>query len=141
MTILILPQQQAEAITDKADKSPAYMYKKMLLLQKQKNERKQLRYAVTLHGPFYAFFSNYWNYALIRFIFDPCSSIIFSGSIQRSMLNIQSSVVYANYANNFRDTLRIETEQTVEELERKFELVRLREIKVKVCDLISQTFV
>ena len=42
-------QQQAEEITERADKSPAYMYKKMLLLQKQKNERKQLRYAEALH--------------------------------------------------------------------------------------------
>ena len=38
---------------------------------------------------------------------------------------------------NFRDTLRIETEQTVEELERKFELIRLREIKIKVRDFPS----
>lgn len=72
-------QQQAENMTEKqADKSPAYMYKKMLLLQKQKNERQQLR-----------------------------------------------------------DTVRIEKEQTVEELERKFELVRLREVKKQELKFIS----
>lgn len=72
-------QNQAEDITDKASKSPAYMYKKMLLLQKQKNERLQLR-----------------------------------------------------------DNLRIETDQSVEELERKFELLRLREIKMKELKFISK---
>jgi len=72
-------QAQAEDVTQKAEKSPAYMYKKMLLLQKQKNERKQLR-----------------------------------------------------------DNLRIEIDQTVEELERKFELNRLRAIKVRELKFISE---
>lgn len=71
-------QQQAEEITEKSEKSPAYMYKKMLLLQKHKNERKQLR-----------------------------------------------------------DNIRIETEQSVEELERKFELNRLKVIKKKELMFIS----
>eukprot|EP00116_Pleurobrachia_bachei_P000220 sb/3460482/ len=71
-------QQQAEEITEKSEKSPAYMYKKMLLLQKHKNERKQLR-----------------------------------------------------------DNIRIESEQSVEELERKFELNRLKVIKKKELMFIS----
>ena len=37
-----------------------------------------------------------------------------------------------------RDNIRIETDQAVEEVERKFELNRLKEIKMKELNFISQ---
>jgi hypothetical protein len=88
-----LLQQQAEEVTDRADKSPAYMYKKMLLLQKQKNERKQLRYAKTLHWLLSHILLKllqirYPNYAPIRTVFDLRSLVIHIAAISRSMTNI-----------------------------------------------------